>query len=183
MRAPAVRAITLTIHRAIRGATRGATWRGYAGLPGSQLRGCAGEPIFRCPGNKSTSAKPLQTNGAYMPIRSLPTRVPLLTRVAPCSDCPTPRLAVVIPAGTTAAPGSPVSTPVLAMGSHGGAYACQAAQESTAQPSTKVSPPRRTRATAGGTSFRRAAIRSARGDTRVLMGSHGGSRWGHMGNR
>ena len=99
MRAPAARAITPTIHRAIRGATIGATWRGQlrgylAGLRGNYPRGCAGEPIFRCAGNKSTSAKPLQTNVAYMPIRSLLTRVPLLTRVAPCSDCPTPRLAV-----------------------------------------------------------------------------------------
>jgi hypothetical protein len=184
MRAPAARAITLTIHRAIRGATRGATWRGYlAGLRGGYLWGCAGEPIFRCTSNKSTSAKPLQTNGTYMPIRSLLTRAPLLTRVPPCGNCPTPRLAVVSAGLQTAAPGSPVSTPVLPMGSHGGAYACQDAQESTAQPSTKVSPPRRTRATAGGTSLRRAAIRSARGDTRVLMGRHGGSRWGHMGNR
>jgi hypothetical protein len=142
MRAPAARAITLTIHRAIRGATRGATWRGYlAGLRGGYLWGCAGEPIFRCACNKSTSAKPLQTNGAYMPIRSLLTRAPLLTRVAPCRNCPTPRLAVVSAGLQTAAPGSPVSTPVLPMGSHGGAYACQGAQESTAQPSTKVSPP------------------------------------------
>ena len=183
MCAPAARAITLTIHRAIHGATRGQL-RGYlAGLRGSYLWGCAGEPIFRCADNKSTSAKPLQTNGAYMPIRSLLTRAPLLTRVAPCSNRPTPRLAVARDGLQTAASGSPVSTPVLPMGSHGGAYACQDAQESIAQPSTKVSPPRRTRATAGGTSLRRAAVRSARGDTRVLMGSHGGSRWGNMGNR